>query len=90
MQKYGKYRNIIGFLLFLAIRSCPDIAPSVSILSHYANVPNLFHMKAAHRVRKYLKSTEDNGLRYERNMKAPLLYAFCDSGFAEDKGDCKS
>ncbi|KNZ61707.1 hypothetical protein VP01_13691g1, partial [Puccinia sorghi] len=39
------YRTHTGILNYLACRTCPDLAPAVSILSSFNNAPGMNHWK---------------------------------------------
>jgi hypothetical protein len=59
------YRALIGSLLYAALGTRPDIAFPVSALSRYNSNPGEKHWKYAKRVLRYLKGTNNTGLRYE-------------------------
>ncbi len=75
-----------GISLVLSYSWLPDLAQMLQLRE---SAESVLH-EAAHRVLKYLKGTQDYGLRYERNLKAPLLSASFDADFAGDEGDRKS
>jgi hypothetical protein len=56
------YREAIGSLLFLAVRTHPDIAVAVSILSKHVQCPRLCHWQGIKRVLRYLKGPMSKGL----------------------------
>jgi hypothetical protein len=58
------YLEAIGSLLFLAVRTRPDIAVAVSILSKHVQCPRPFHWEGIKRVLRYLKGTMSKGLTY--------------------------
>ncbi|XP_019057317.1 PREDICTED: uncharacterized protein LOC109116399 [Tarenaya hassleriana] len=74
------YRNLVGRLLYLTITR-PDITFSVHKLSQFVHRPTTEHLKAAHRVIRYLKSNPGQGLFY--SAQADLrLQAFSDADWA--------
>jgi hypothetical protein len=72
----------------------PDIAYAVRTLAKYASCYTKEHWTLAMRVLKYLIGTQDHGLVYNiaeaRDYKALTIEAWCDSDYANDKGDRKS
>lgn len=53
----GNYRSIVGSLLYIAIKTRPDISTAASMLGTFVSRPEAKHLKAAHRVLKYLFAT---------------------------------
>ena len=51
------YQSIIRSLLYLMIRTCPDIAFAVTHLSQFSTNPTKDHYKAAQHVCRYLVGT---------------------------------
>ena len=60
------YQQVIGSLLYLALRSRPDILVSVLILARFQQNPTGYCHRAAKRVLRYLKGTPDYGLVYAK------------------------
>jgi hypothetical protein len=58
------YREAIVSLLFLAVRTRPDIAVAVSILSKHVQCPRPCHWEGIKRVLRYRKVTMSKGLTY--------------------------
>ena len=86
-----EYRKLIGTLQFIALRTRPDIATAVGILSQYSSKPTNFLLRCAKNVFAYLKGTLDHCLEFSRNQKESLnLEFYCDSDYAGDKMDRKS
>lgn len=56
------YRQSIGNLLYLAVKTRPDIMYAVSKLASFCNKPLNVHVSAIKRVWRYLKSTHDYGI----------------------------
>jgi hypothetical protein len=56
------YREAIGKLMYLSVRSRPDIAVSVGILAKHVQNPRPIHWEAVKRVFRYLKGTVNDGL----------------------------
>lgn len=102
----GEYQSLIGSLMYLVVRTRPDIAFTVATLSKFNAKPNKIHFAAAKRVLRYLKQTKTLALTYRTNLpdvysnlglptNVPLfrsgdLLAFSDSDYAVDSNDRKS
>lgn len=97
----NQYRAIVGSLLYLSVKTRPDIAYAVGVLSRYMSCPTEQHMTAAKHVLRYLKSNPGVGITYRReesNKYCPpersgcdrQLRVFSDSDFAGDKDTRKS
>lgn len=83
-----EYRSLIGYLMYLAVCSRPDIAHSVSYLSQFNNCYSEMHWKAAKRVLRYLKGTIDYCLSFEKgNM---VIIGFTDADWGADQLDRRS
>ena len=83
-----RYQQMIGSLLYLSIRTRPDIAVAVAILARFQSEPTEYCHRAVKRVLRYLRGTSGLGLTYDHgNMK---LHTFVDSDYAGDTVDRKS
>jgi hypothetical protein len=82
------YRQIIGSLLYLALRTRPDVLVAVSILARFSQSPTAYCHRGAKRVLRYLRGTVNMALVY-RNGETHLN-AFVDSDYAGDTVDRKS
>ena len=58
------YQSIVGSINWLATNTRPDVAPVLTFLASYMQLPSHQHYKAAINVLKYLHSTSDYGLSY--------------------------
>ena len=83
-----QYRQLIGSLLYL-VHTRPDICYAVSALSQFMSSPKHIHWIAAKHILKYLKGTQDYGLRYTSGGGV-LLHGFFDSDWAGSVQDQKS
>ena len=83
-QDKAAYRVMVGSLLYLACWTRPDIAFAVSELSRFVSDPGSTHLQAAKRVLRYLKGTQDLGLKYTRPSSDLLnqLWGCVDSDWA--------
>ena len=57
------YRSIVGSLLYLAVKTRPDIAVAASMLAQHVENPSMLQHNGAKRVLRYLKGTENAALR---------------------------
>ena len=74
-----KYRQIVGRLIYLTTTR-PDISYVVGILSRFMHKPCEGHWSAAKRVLRYLKVTQDVGLKYSKVDDFKLIW-YSDSYF---------
>ena len=74
------YQNLIGSLNYLAVSTRPDISYAVSALSQFNSCYDETHWNAAKRILRYLKGTEDYGLRFVRTGEA--IEGFVDADWA--------
>ena len=82
------FRQIIGSLLFLARVTRPDIMFAVNRLAQFSSGFNEEHFYHAKQILRYLKGTQEFGLRYERGQMQ--LEGYTDADFASDRLDRKS
>lgn len=78
------YRELIGCLNYLAVKTRPDIAFATSLLSQSLSAPTMRHWNGAKRVIKYLKTTRTIGLNYARINKSLNLELYADASFNSD------
>ncbi|XP_070004840.1 secreted RxLR effector protein 161-like [Nicotiana sylvestris] len=72
------YRGIIGSLLYLTA-SPPDIVFSMGLCARFQSIPKESHLKAAKRILRYLKGTQDLVLYYPSGGNFNLIgYADAD------------
>lgn len=58
------YQQIVGLLLYLALRTRSDILVFLFILASFQNAPTAYCHRCAKRVLKYLRGTFDFGVLY--------------------------
>ncbi|KAH9647867.1 retrovirus-related pol polyprotein from transposon RE1 [Citrus sinensis] len=82
------YRSIVGGLQYLVLTR-PEIAYSVHKLSQYVASPTLQHLMACKRVLRYLKETQDYGLKFVKEGELKVA-AFTDADWGSDLDDIRS
>nr|XP_016505953.1 PREDICTED: uncharacterized mitochondrial protein AtMg00810-like [Nicotiana tabacum] len=82
------YRGIIGSLLYLTA-SRPDIVFSVGLCARFQSNPKESHLKAAKKILRYLKGTQDMVLYYPSGDNFDLV-GYVDSDYALYLVDRKS
>lgn len=80
LEDVTQYRRLVGRLLYLTL-SRPDIMFAVHKLSQYVSQPRTTHLKAAHHLLRYIKSTPGQGIFFPTNSTCQLR-AFSDSDWA--------
>ncbi|XP_019182103.1 PREDICTED: uncharacterized protein LOC109177241 [Ipomoea nil] len=83
-----QYRRIVGALQYLTITR-PDLAYSVNRLCQFMHSPTDDHWSLLKRVLRYIKGTQDYGLRLRPSASSDL-HAFFDSDWAGCPVDRKS
>ena len=74
----GRYPRLVGKLIYLSY-TIPNIVFSVSMVSQFMNNPTEKHMKVVHRILRYLKMTQENGLYFKRTQKRRIDFFFSDT-----------
>ncbi|XP_019156970.1 PREDICTED: uncharacterized protein LOC109153570 [Ipomoea nil] len=83
-----QYRRIVGALQYLTITR-PDLSYSVNRLCQFMHSPTDDHWALLKRVLRYIKGTQDYGLRLSPSPSSDL-HAYTDSDWAGCPVDCKS
>eukprot|EP00253_Pinus_taeda_P024851 PITA_24851 len=78
-----KYKQLVGSLNYLTTTR-PDISFAVGILSRFMQKPCEGHWSAAKKVLRYLKGTQDFGIKYTQVDNFSLI-GYSDSDFEGDK-----
>jgi hypothetical protein len=78
------YQSLVGSLMYLAVSTRPDIAHAVSMLSQFNANFGEQHWRAAKRVLRYLKNTENLGLMFKKSGQELVGYADADWGASID------
>lgn len=82
------YQQMIGSLLYLALRTRLDILAPVLILARFQKAPTSYCHRGVKRVLRYLKGTSTVGIRYQCGRMD--IQAFVDADYAADVTDRKS
>ena len=82
------YRSMIGCLLYLTA-SKPHISYSVEVCARYQANPKESHIIAVKRIIKYVKSTSNFGVWYDKDTN-DMLAGYFDADWAENANDRKS
>ena len=82
------YQELIGCLLFISIRTRPDISAAVGILCLFSANPMRSHLVAGKRILRYLKGTRDYALIL--NPTSSRLRSLADANWGNDVNDRKS
>ena len=85
---YSLYRSMIGSLLYLTA-SRPDISYSVGVCARYQAIPKESHMTTLKRIIKYVKTTANFGVWYNKDINN-VLAGYSDADWAGNVDDRKS
>lgn len=75
------YRELMGSVMFLATTTRPDIMFAVSFLAKYMSSYSEVHWRAVKSLLRYLKGTQDMGLRFNADN---TILGYTDSDWAGD------
>jgi hypothetical protein len=77
---HSQYKSQLMSLMFLAIRTRPDILKEVVHLSSFSINPGPIAFQKLHRIFGYIRATVDFGIRLK--FTDPTLVVYCDASFA--------
>ena len=83
------YQSMVGSLLYLSIRTRPDIAFAVSRAACFCSKPTTQHLTAVKRVLRYLRGSTHYGLLFKRNGSKSIT-GYSDADWGGDITDSKS
>ena len=89
LEESVPYRQAIGALMYLANQTRPDIAFSVNLLARHCEKPTQRHWIGIKNIFRYLKSTVDMGLFFDKGDKTGLV-GYADAGYLSDPFSAKS
>jgi hypothetical protein len=77
------YLEAIGYLLFMAAETRPDISVAVSILSKHVQCRRPCHWEGIKRFLRSLKGTMSKGRTYNGADPSPVSTIYCDADWAK-------
>ena len=83
-----RYQQMVGSLLYLALRTRLDILAAVLILARFQTSPTAYCHRAIKRVLRYVRGTSGYGVHY--NSGSTELHTYVDADYAGDTLDRKS
>ena len=83
------YQSAIGSLLYLSIRTRPDIAYAVSNVARFCFKPTMEHWKSIKHIIRYLNGTRNYGLLYDKEKVTDFI-GYSDADWAGDLNDRRS
>ena len=80
------YLTVIGSLMYLMLRTHPDIAYAVGTLSRFSAKPNLSHWEVAKWILRYIQATKDMELRFDSTEVSMDLdfHGYSNAGWSQD------
>lgn len=85
----GEYKTLVGILIYISIRTRPDLKFIVSRLCQFMSNPTEYHMSLAKHVLRYIKQTIDYALYYTAEGESEIQVD-CDADFSNDKTTSRS
>lgn len=92
-QENIPYRELVGCLMYIMLGTRPDICYAVTYFSQFQNCFNEEHFKYLKNVLRYLKKTQNFGLKYVKSNKSNnniIISSYVDADFANNVFDRKS
>jgi len=83
---WSQYQSVIGSLLYLMLRTHPDLAFTVTQMAKFAHNPLEEHLLKTRHILCYLAGTCKYALVYDGRSDAGL-YAYCDCSYGDDRSD---
>jgi len=83
----NKYKSLLGSLLYIAVKSRPDISYAVNQAARICEEPTLVDYNALLTILQYLKSTKEKSIHYNGKNK---LVGYSDADFANDENTRRS
>jgi hypothetical protein len=86
----SSFRSLIGQLLWLALKTRPDVASSCSILAQRTTTATIGDCRELNKVGRYVLQSKDQGLLLRRNVLSvatACILSFGDSSFANAEGE---
>ena len=71
------YQSAVGSLLYLSMKTRPDITFAVSLAARFCSKPTSQHMTAIKRIFRYLRGTTHHGLLFKRSGSTEITRVFC-------------
>ena len=81
-----QFQSAVGSLLYLSIKTRPDITYAVSNVAKFCASPSKQHWTAVKRIMRYLKGTLSLGLLYRKDGSSDCI-GYCDADWAGDMDD---
>jgi len=82
----SQYQSVIGSLLYLMLRTRPDLAFTVTQMVKFTHNPSEEHLLKSRHILQYLAGTRKYALVYDGRSDAGL-YTYCDSSYGDDRSD---
>ena len=83
------YQSAVGNLLYLSMRTCPDITFAVTLAARFCSKPTSQHLTAVKRIFRYLRGTTHYGLLFKKSGSKAII-GYSDADWGGDINDCKS
>ncbi len=83
------YHEALGSLMWLQVRTCPNLSYTINLLSHFANNPSIHYWIALKYALGYVKVTLDYSITYYQN-RSFQPYGYVDADFAGDNDTRRS
>ena len=83
------YQSAVGSLLYLSMRTRPDITFAVSFSARFCSKTTSQHLTIVKHIFRYPRGTTHYGLLFKRNASKAII-GYSDADWGGDTFDCKS
>ncbi|XP_070049754.1 uncharacterized mitochondrial protein AtMg00810-like [Nicotiana tomentosiformis] len=80
LEDVTMYRQLVGSLIYLTLTR-PNLSFLIGVMSHYMHNPKKHHTEVVRRMLRYVKSSIDYGLLYEKGDDCKVV-GYCDADYA--------
>ena len=87
--KVNQYQQMVGSILYLMLKTRPDLSFSITVLSQFNSRPTQEHHKYVQRILRYIKNSKNLCLHLESSNDFNLV-AYADASFAPNLYNRKS
>jgi len=84
------YASVVGYLMYVMVCTCPDLAHVVSQVSKYMSKPGRQHCEAVKWIFRYLRGTVGHDIVFGNQQSDPLVVGYVNSDYAGNLNNRRS